>query len=123
MAQSEIAAGGQKLVALSLASLTNIYTLMMYAVLVPLLVFFFLKDREVILGWLSRFLRSYPLTWDRIVRLVKDVLGINRLSVIEALSTLRQGEDTSAPDFVDKYDRIVREVGEIDEEMAKTYLV
>ena len=29
------------------------------------------------------------LTWERVVRLVKDALGINRLSVIEALSSLR----------------------------------
>jgi putative permease len=58
MAQAEIAAAGQSVVAFSLNSLTNLYNLMMYMVLVPLLVFFFLKDREQILSWLARFLPS-----------------------------------------------------------------
>jgi putative permease len=55
-AQAEIAGMGQSLVAFSLASLPNLYNLLMYMVLIPLLVFFFLKDRQQIIDWLARFL-------------------------------------------------------------------
>ncbi len=55
-AQAEIAGMGQSLVAFSLASLPNLYNLLMYMVLIPLLVFFFLKDRQQIISWLARFL-------------------------------------------------------------------
>ena len=57
-AQNELASMGQTVVAFSLASLPNLYNLMMYLVLIPLLVFFFLKDRQQIFSWLSRFLPS-----------------------------------------------------------------
>lgn len=52
----EIAALGQKIVTLSLASLTNLVVLMVYAVLVPLMVFFFLKDKKPIISWATSFL-------------------------------------------------------------------
>ena len=57
-AQAEIAGMGQSVVAFSLASLPNLYNLLMYMVLIPLLVFFFLKDRQQIINWLTRFLPS-----------------------------------------------------------------
>ncbi len=56
VAQGELATLGQSVVAFSLSSLPNLYNLMIYLVLIPLLVFFFLKDREQILDWLGRFL-------------------------------------------------------------------
>ncbi len=57
-AQAEIASMGQSVVAFSLASLPNLYNLLMYMVLIPLLVFFFLKDRQQIINWLTKFLPS-----------------------------------------------------------------
>jgi len=45
---------GDVLVSFSLASFKNIVTIMIYMILVPLLVFFFLKDKETILTWLAR---------------------------------------------------------------------
>ena len=39
-----------------LSSVVGIITLLVYMVLMPLLVFFFLKDKEAILGWLRRYL-------------------------------------------------------------------
>jgi len=45
---------GDLLVSFSLASFKNIVTIMIYMILVPLLVFFFLKDKKTILNWLSR---------------------------------------------------------------------
>ncbi len=53
---SEIALMGQQLLTSSLASIPGMITIMVYLILVPMLVFFFLKDKWVILSWLSRFL-------------------------------------------------------------------
>ncbi len=47
---------GQHVLALSLGSIPGIITILIYAVLVPLLVFFFLKDKEAINGWFTGFL-------------------------------------------------------------------
>ncbi|MFO1351605.1 MAG: AI-2E family transporter [Gammaproteobacteria bacterium] len=47
---------GQYIVSWSLASVMGFITMTIYLVLVPLLVFFFLKDRDAILKWFSRFL-------------------------------------------------------------------
>jgi putative permease len=47
--------GGTVLFA-SISSIPGILTWVVYVVLIPLLVFFFLKDRVLILGWLTRFL-------------------------------------------------------------------
>jgi putative permease len=47
---------GQNVVSLSLASIPALITLLVYLILVPLLVFFMLKDKTVILDWVSRLL-------------------------------------------------------------------
>jgi putative permease len=52
----DISVFGQFILSLSLASITNVLTLVIYLVLVPLLAFFFLKDKEQIKNWLRRFL-------------------------------------------------------------------
>lgn len=49
---------GKVLLSFSLASIANAITAVVYLVLVPLLVFFFMKDRNTILHWLQRFLPS-----------------------------------------------------------------
>ncbi len=54
--QSELASTGQTLVTFSLSTIPNILGIMVYLVLVPILVFFLLKDRDQILEWASRFL-------------------------------------------------------------------
>lgn len=53
---SEIASIGQLMVSRSLSSVVNLFTVMVYMVVVPLLVFFFLKDKQSIIQWLYRFL-------------------------------------------------------------------
>ena len=55
---SELAQLGQKVLSLSLASAVDAFTLLVYVIVVPLLVFFFLKDKEQIIRWLMRFLPS-----------------------------------------------------------------
>jgi putative permease len=47
---------GQSMLTYSYASLVSVITLIVYFVLVPLLVFFFLKDKDRIIGWLSQYL-------------------------------------------------------------------
>ena len=47
---------GKTLLSYSLASIPALIALMVYSILVPLLVFFFLKDKKQILSWLVNFL-------------------------------------------------------------------
>jgi putative permease len=54
--RSEIATWGQKALSWSLAAGIGFITIAIYLVLAPLLVFFFLKDKELILNWLHGFL-------------------------------------------------------------------
>ena len=55
-AMAEIGNAGQLLVSLSLASIGQSLTWLVYLVLVPILVFFFLKDGHMIVLWLTSFL-------------------------------------------------------------------
>ncbi|MEL0082357.1 MAG: AI-2E family transporter [Gammaproteobacteria bacterium] len=50
----QVAHWGQSVVSNPLATLVNLMTALVYLVLVPFLVFFFLKDKEQITDWLSR---------------------------------------------------------------------
>lgn len=52
----ELAALGKGAIAFSLAFIPSLIELIVYVVLVPLLVFFFLKDSKEIIAWLSKFL-------------------------------------------------------------------
>jgi putative permease len=47
---------GQTVVSVSVSSLVGVITLLVYLILTPLLVFFFLKDKDLILGWFKRYL-------------------------------------------------------------------
>lgn len=47
---------GQEALAYSLSSLVNIIALVVYLILVPILVFFLLKDKPSILGWFGKYL-------------------------------------------------------------------
>lgn len=47
---------GQKFLSFSLASIPVMFALVIYLFLVPLLIFFFLKDKQVILDWLKQYL-------------------------------------------------------------------
>jgi len=54
--RTEVTLLGQRVVSLSLASVVGVITFFVYLILLPLMVFFFLKDKELILGWLGGFL-------------------------------------------------------------------
>jgi putative permease len=47
---------GQRVLSWSLASVVGIITILVYLILMPLLVFFFMKDKHLILSWFHRFL-------------------------------------------------------------------
>jgi putative permease len=52
----EVGNVGQQVLSWSLASVVGFITLLVYLVLMPLLVFFFLKDKDLIIGWLANLL-------------------------------------------------------------------
>ena len=47
---------GQSVLSVSVASIPAIITILVYLILVPLMIFFFLKDKKMILDWMTRFL-------------------------------------------------------------------
>ena len=65
--RQEVASLGQLVLARSVSSIVGLITVMVYLVLVPLLVFFFLKDKEQIHSWFRRYLpedrRLVTLVW------------------------------------------------------------
>ncbi len=56
MAGSEVSRLGQWLFAMSVSQLPNVVGILIYVVLVPILVFFMLLDKDKILAWISAFL-------------------------------------------------------------------
>jgi len=54
--RAELANLGQHALSLSITSVVGLITLLVYLVLMPMLVFFFLKDKDKILGWMSSYL-------------------------------------------------------------------
>jgi putative permease len=56
LARAEVGGLGQMIVSRSVESIPGIFTVLIYMILIPMLVFFFLKDREELLRWLGGFL-------------------------------------------------------------------
>lgn len=52
----ELTSWGQKVVTQSLSSVVGVITILLYFILMPILVFFFLKDKKKIIGWLLSYL-------------------------------------------------------------------
>ena len=60
--KAEIGGLGQAVLTRSFASIPSILTVLVYMILIPMLVFFFLKDKEQLLAWAGSFLpRERPL--------------------------------------------------------------
>ncbi len=49
---------GQQILVFSLSSVRPIFSFIVYLVLMPIMVFFFLKDKDIIVGWFNAFLPS-----------------------------------------------------------------
>ncbi|MDY6822467.1 MAG: AI-2E family transporter [Thermodesulfobacteriota bacterium] len=56
--KAEVTRMGQHILSFSIASVRSLISIIIYLILVPLLVFFFLKDKKKILKWLETFLPS-----------------------------------------------------------------
>jgi len=64
--QAEMATMGQLLVTKGLSSIPSMLALLVYIILIPLMVFFFLKDRDQLIGWFAGFLPAKRPLLDRI---------------------------------------------------------
>ena len=53
--RQEIAEFGQTVLSMSISSVVGLFTLLIFLILMPLLVFFFLKDKRLILDWFMSF--------------------------------------------------------------------
>jgi putative permease len=76
--RTEVASLGQNVVSWSLASVVGVITFLVYLILLPLMVFFFLKDKDLILGWLGDFLPDER----RLVRTVWNDLDVKIASYV-----------------------------------------
>ena len=54
--RTEVTSIGQRVVSISVSSVVGAISFLVYMILLPLMVFFFLKDKDVILRWLADFL-------------------------------------------------------------------
>jgi putative permease len=54
--RAEITSMGQRVVSISVSSVVGVITFLVYMILLPLMVFFFLKDKDIIMSWLAAFL-------------------------------------------------------------------
>ncbi|CAO1667808.1 AI-2E family transporter [Halomonas sp. NYA30] len=75
VASREISQLGQRALTLSLASLGNIMAVIIYLVLVPILVFFMLKDRDVLVGFMLSLLPQKRTLLSRIWREMDDQIA------------------------------------------------
>ena len=81
-----LAGFGQMLVSFSLATIPNLIAILVYGVLIPLMVFFFLKDKDQILLWLSRFLpEKRPLMQQIWQEMNRQVANYARGKAVEVL--------------------------------------
>jgi len=64
--QAEMASVGQLLVTKGLSSIPSVLAAVVYLILIPLMVFFFLKDREQLTGWFTGFLPAQRPLLERI---------------------------------------------------------
>jgi len=55
----EIGTYGQRILSVSLSSVVGVITVLVYLILMPLLVFFFLKDKGLIIAWFRRYLPKH----------------------------------------------------------------
>ena len=56
--RTELTSWGQKLLSVSLASVMGLITILIYLILMPILIFFMMKDKESLVAWVSRFAPS-----------------------------------------------------------------
>jgi putative permease len=83
---SELIRFGQRLLSFSVASLMTLITIVVYLVLVPILVFFLLKDKQLIVDWISKFLpRDRHLTHEVWVEVDRQIGNYVQGKLVEIL--------------------------------------
>ena len=84
--KSEAAAFGQRVLSLSVASVVSVLTMLVYLILLPLMVFFFMKDKNRIVNWFTTFLPNKRGLLNKVWREVDGQIGnYVRGKVIEIL--------------------------------------
>ncbi|MGL5321984.1 MAG: AI-2E family transporter [Aeromonas veronii] len=84
--RQRILSGGEHLVSASLSSLVNVVAIMIYLILVPLMVFFMLKDKRILMGSLRRFLPRNRTLVNRVwIEMNNQIINYIRGKVIEIL--------------------------------------
>ena len=73
--KQELLSMGQSILSLSMEGVRSLITLLVYFILVPLLVFFFLKDKQKIIGWMGQFLPDYRTLTTKVWRDVDQQIG------------------------------------------------
>ncbi len=73
--RQELLSYGQSMLTYSYASLLSLISFIVYAILVPLLVFFFLKDKSIIIGWFVQYLPRDRYLTTRVWREVDAQIG------------------------------------------------
>ena len=53
------------------------------------------------------------MTWDSVTEQLRDILSIDDVTIYQALGELKQSDSTPACEFAQKFDRVVREVGNL----------
>jgi putative permease len=83
---TELIRFGQRLLSFSVASLMTLITILIYLVLVPILVFFLLKDKDMLIGWMAGFLpRDRRLTLEVWVEVDRQIGNYVQGKLIEIL--------------------------------------
>jgi putative permease len=82
----ELISYGQQLLSVSASSLVGLVTLIVYLILVPLLVFFFMKDKDLIIAWFVQYLprerRLSTLVWREVDRQIGNYVRGKFLEVL-----------------------------------------
>jgi len=73
--RQEVATFGQNVLTFSLSSIPLLIGLVVYFILVPFLVFFFMKDKQLIVGWLTQYLPHERRLTTRVWEEVDDQIG------------------------------------------------
>ncbi|ODS22726.1 AI-2E family transporter [Candidatus Endobugula sertula] len=85
-ASARLASFGQLVLSFSLANLSVFFTALLYMVLVPLLVFFFLKDSQSMLGWVGSLLpKERPVMNKIFAEMNQQIANYVRGKVVEIL--------------------------------------
>ncbi|HVV68939.1 MAG TPA: AI-2E family transporter [Gammaproteobacteria bacterium] len=84
--QSDFARVGKVALTISISTISNVVMLVIYLVLVPLMVYFFMKDRDAILRWLTLFLpKKRQLTnevWQEVNQQIGNYIRAKILEII-----------------------------------------